>query len=122
MQVFLDSPMAISATDIFKRHPECYDAETLALFHAGRDPFTMAGLHFIRRECAIIFVGFAGRGTLARRIVDGARASRCSAKKSRCARASIVSTVFLRMLIRRFAARLQDTQIEMPAPHQPFTL
>ena len=27
MQVFLDSPMAISATEIFQRHPECYDDE-----------------------------------------------------------------------------------------------
>ncbi|MGD8927183.1 MAG: MBL fold metallo-hydrolase, partial [Thioalkalispiraceae bacterium] len=26
VQVFLDSPMAISATEIFERHPECYDA------------------------------------------------------------------------------------------------
>ena len=28
--VFLDSPMAISATQIFERHPECYDKETLS--------------------------------------------------------------------------------------------
>ncbi len=25
IQVFLDSPMAISATEIFERHPECYE-------------------------------------------------------------------------------------------------
>jgi metallo-beta-lactamase family protein len=46
MQVFLDSPMAISATDIFRRHPECYDAEAAALFAGGRDPFDFPGLHF----------------------------------------------------------------------------
>lgn len=48
LQVFLDSPMAISATQIFKRHPECYDAETADLFRTGRDPFQFPGLHFTR--------------------------------------------------------------------------
>ncbi|MCM2266087.1 MAG: MBL fold metallo-hydrolase [Desulfuromonadales bacterium] len=48
LQVFLDSPMAISATQIFKRHPECYDAETAELFRTGRDPFLFSGLHFTR--------------------------------------------------------------------------
>ncbi|HXZ68466.1 MAG TPA: MBL fold metallo-hydrolase, partial [Alphaproteobacteria bacterium] len=48
MQVFLDSPMAISATEIFKRHPECFASETRALFGAGQDPFSFPGLHFIR--------------------------------------------------------------------------
>jgi len=47
-QVFLDSPMAISATEIFQRHPECYGAETAKLFRAGRDPFHLPGLHFTR--------------------------------------------------------------------------
>jgi metallo-beta-lactamase family protein len=40
--------MAISATQIFKRHPECYDEETAALFRSGRDPFKFPGLHFTR--------------------------------------------------------------------------
>jgi metallo-beta-lactamase family protein len=48
MQVFLDSPMAISATEIFRRHPECYDRKTTALFNAGKDPFDLPGLHFTR--------------------------------------------------------------------------
>ncbi len=47
-QVFLDSPMAISATEIFLHHPECYDAETVALFIKQRDPFALPGLHFTR--------------------------------------------------------------------------
>lgn len=47
-QVFLDSPMAISATEIFRRHPECFDTETRTLFAAGRDPFSLPGLHFTR--------------------------------------------------------------------------
>ena len=48
LQVFLDSPMAISATEIFKHHPECYDAETAKLFREGRDPFSLPGLHMTR--------------------------------------------------------------------------
>ncbi len=48
LQVFLDSPMAISATEIFRRHPECFDAETMELFTNGRDPFQLPGLHLTR--------------------------------------------------------------------------
>lgn len=48
LQVFLDSPMAISATEIFKRHPECYDETTAELFREGNDPFDLPGLHFTR--------------------------------------------------------------------------
>jgi len=47
-QVFLDSPMAISATEIFSRHPECFDPEAFAKFGHGRDPFMLPGLHFTR--------------------------------------------------------------------------
>ena len=112
LQVFLDSPMAISATTIFARHPECYDKETKKLFADGHDPFDFPSLHFSheaadsmalnnihsgalilagsgmcsggrvrhhlkrniwRKHCSVVFVGFAARGTLARKIVDGAK-------------------------------------------------
>jgi len=46
--VFLDSPMAISATQIFERHPECFDAKTLKVSHDNGDPFNLPGLHFTR--------------------------------------------------------------------------
>ncbi len=46
--VFLDSPMAISATQIFERHPECFDAKTLQLSQGDGDPFDLPGLHFTR--------------------------------------------------------------------------
>jgi metallo-beta-lactamase family protein len=112
LQVFLDSPMAISATEIFKHHRECYDEQTAELFRTGNDPFLFNGLHFTRETAesmainqvaggavimagsgmctggrvrhhlkhnlgrehsSVIFVGYAAQGTLARRIVDGAR-------------------------------------------------
>lgn len=47
-RVFLDSPMAISAIEIFARHPECYDAEAAELFREGRDPFFLPELHLVR--------------------------------------------------------------------------
>ncbi|MDQ0010077.1 metallo-beta-lactamase family protein [Luteibacter jiangsuensis] len=44
-QVFLDSPMAISATAIFRRHPECFsEGFREALRH--EDPFAMPHVHF----------------------------------------------------------------------------
>ena len=52
MQVFLDSPMAISATEIFRRHPDCYEPEVEAQFRDGRDPFALPGLHFTRETAA----------------------------------------------------------------------
>ncbi|HER63675.1 MAG TPA: MBL fold metallo-hydrolase [Desulfobacteraceae bacterium] len=50
LQVFLDSPMAISATQIFRRHPECYDVEAMQIFRTGKDPFSLPGLHFTRES------------------------------------------------------------------------
>jgi metallo-beta-lactamase family protein len=49
-QVFLDSPMAISATEIFERHPESLQPEIAALIRQGHDPFHLPGLHFTRER------------------------------------------------------------------------
>ncbi|WP_449370666.1 MBL fold metallo-hydrolase RNA specificity domain-containing protein [Thiomonas sp.] len=48
LPVFLDSPMAISATEIFRHHPECYGEAIEALFRQGADPFSLPGLRFTR--------------------------------------------------------------------------
>jgi len=48
IQVFLDSPMAISATDVFRQHPEGLDAATAKLIRDGGDPLAVPGLHFTR--------------------------------------------------------------------------
>jgi len=47
-QVYLDSPMAISATEIFRHHPECFDPAAAKLFQEGHDPFALPGLHLTR--------------------------------------------------------------------------
>jgi metallo-beta-lactamase family protein len=187
MQVFLDSPMAISATAVYERHPECYDEETAALFRAGRDPFKLPGLHFTRAtqesmainrirggavimagagmctggrvrhhlkhnlwraESSVVFVGYAAKGTLARAIIDGAaqvplfgehipvRASvhtingfsahadqaelRAWHQKMAPQRTFLVHGEPETM--RRFAALLEKTQVELPTLHQEFEL
>ncbi len=110
LPVFLDSPMAISATQIFRNHPDCFRPELRDAMAQGRDPFDLPGLRFTRdvhdsvalnriesgavilagsgmctggrvlhhlrhniwrKECAVVFVGYAAQGTLARRIIDG---------------------------------------------------
>lgn len=50
MHVFLDSPMAISATEIFRHHPECYDEESAHLFAKHKDPFHLPNLHITRDQ------------------------------------------------------------------------
>lgn len=43
--VFVDSPLTVSITDVFRLHPDCYDAETRTLLQEGESPFEMDGLH-----------------------------------------------------------------------------
>ena len=50
--VFLDSPMAINVTNIMRRHPECFDEETSALFNSNNDPFTFPGLQITKTQTA----------------------------------------------------------------------
>lgn len=51
-KVFLDSPLAIEATYIFKAHPECFDDETLEIFRKEGDPFSFPSLHLTRSVSA----------------------------------------------------------------------
>ena len=110
-QIFLDSPLAIDITQVFLRHPELYDRETLEEFKRG-NPFYVPNLKFTksveeskeinevksgaiiiagsgmcnggrikhhlkhnlwRKECSVVFVGYQVKGTLGRRIIDGAK-------------------------------------------------
>jgi metallo-beta-lactamase family protein len=38
MPVFVDSPLAVNATDVFRRHPECFDEETRKFVEEARHP------------------------------------------------------------------------------------
>ena len=44
--VYLDSPLAIKATEIFRRNKKCYDEEAQAIVDEGYDPFNMPNLRF----------------------------------------------------------------------------
>jgi metallo-beta-lactamase family protein len=48
LPVFLDSPMAISATEIFERHGDDLAPAVAALFKLGKDPFKVPGLRLTR--------------------------------------------------------------------------
>jgi metallo-beta-lactamase family protein len=186
-QVFLDSPMAISATEIFRRHPECFEPATAKLFQDGHDPFGLPGLHFTREAAesvalnnigggaiimagsgmctggrvrhhlqhnldransAVVFVGYAATGTLARRIIDGATQVRIfgedipvrariytingfsahadQAELLAWHRQTGANRTFLvhgeQDSMTRFAAHLGDARVEMPVLNQSFEL
>jgi metallo-beta-lactamase family protein len=187
MQVYLDSPMAISATEIFRHHSECFEPATAKMFQEGHDPFALPGLHFTRQtaesvainsvhggaiimagsgmctggrvrhhlqhnigreDSSIVFVGYAASGTLARRIIDGAKQVNIFGEDN-AVRARIYTIngfsahadqaellawqkqigakrTFLVHgeddTMRQFAAHLANTHIEMPEPNQVFEL
>jgi metallo-beta-lactamase family protein len=188
INVFLDSPMAISATQIFQRHPECFNDQTLQISRGGKDPFLLPSLHFTRetaesmainqftsgavimagsgmctggrvrhhlkhnlwrQNSSIVFVGYAGQGTLARKIIDGAKSVRIFSEHVPV-RASIhtiggfsahadqaellawhnstgnPATTFLvhgeENAMKLFATKLKNTRVELPVLHQTYKL
>ena len=48
LMVFVDSPMAIGVTEVFKNHPELFDDPMQDLMKAGHSPFSFSGLKLIR--------------------------------------------------------------------------
>jgi metallo-beta-lactamase family protein len=46
--VFVDSPLAVNVTDVFRKHTECYDAEASEFLNNGDDPFGFRRLRYIR--------------------------------------------------------------------------
>jgi metallo-beta-lactamase family protein len=45
--VYVDSPLAINLTQVFRQHSECYDSETIAFDDAHGDPFGFDMLTFV---------------------------------------------------------------------------
>lgn len=115
MPVFVDSPMAIRATEIFRKYPKYFDHQTNEMIRNGDDPLKLPNLkytlsttdsqainerggpaivisasgmcnagrikHHLRHNlwrpgAAVVFVGYQGRGTPGRKIVDGAQTIR----------------------------------------------
>lgn len=50
LTIFLDSPMAVDVTGVYKRYRHLLDERTQKLVEAGDHPFQFAGLHFVRSK------------------------------------------------------------------------
>ena len=46
--VYVDSPLAVNATQIFETHPECYDEDLLEYLHKDKNPFGFNRLRYVR--------------------------------------------------------------------------
>ena len=46
--VYVDSPLAVDATDVFIMHPECYDSELLQYMQKDPNPFGFRKLNYVR--------------------------------------------------------------------------
>ncbi len=46
--IFVDSPLAVNVTDVFRKHPELYDAEAAAFLENHGDPFGFKLLTYVR--------------------------------------------------------------------------
>ncbi len=44
--IYVDSPLAINITEIFKKHPDCFDKETFSTFSASDNPFGFRNLTY----------------------------------------------------------------------------
>jgi len=45
--VYVDSPLTVEITDVFRMHPECYDQETRRLLMSGGSPFDFDRLRYV---------------------------------------------------------------------------
>jgi metallo-beta-lactamase family protein len=45
--VYVDSPLTVKLTDVFRLHPECYDREARQLLQRASSPFDFEGLRYV---------------------------------------------------------------------------
>lgn len=48
IDIYVDSPLAVNATDIYRLHPECMNADVKHTIAFDPDPFGFNGLHYIK--------------------------------------------------------------------------
>ncbi|HMW33917.1 MAG TPA: MBL fold metallo-hydrolase, partial [bacterium] len=46
--VFVDSPLAVNVTEVFRKYPDYYDKDARNLLQSGDNPFSFEGLRYIR--------------------------------------------------------------------------
>ncbi len=49
LKVFVDSPLAVNATEIMKSHPECFNPRMIEFMNKDSDPFGFNGLKYVRK-------------------------------------------------------------------------
>lgn len=47
LPIYIDSPLAARATEVFRQHPECYDEETYRTLTSRGDPFAARYIHYV---------------------------------------------------------------------------
>ncbi|HET9570340.1 MAG TPA: MBL fold metallo-hydrolase [Bacteroidales bacterium] len=47
VKYFVDSPLSVAATNVVKKHPECFNRAVQKILKFDNDPFDFRGLHFI---------------------------------------------------------------------------
>jgi metallo-beta-lactamase family protein len=45
--VYVDSPLSLQATEVFKRHPECFNKKFHDLMMNSRNPFSMSNINYV---------------------------------------------------------------------------
>mgnify|MGYP000225860421 CR=1 FL=1 len=81
--VYVDSPLAISATQVFKENMDLFEDEVKEEMERGNNPLEFPGLKFTQTadlkhniwnpKSTILFVGYQAPGTLGYEIVNGAK-------------------------------------------------
>ncbi|MEW6238183.1 MAG: MBL fold metallo-hydrolase [Candidatus Omnitrophota bacterium] len=50
LPVYVDSPLTLKVTEIFRLHPECFDEDLRSLFNRKEDPFDFPDLEMVRSK------------------------------------------------------------------------
>jgi len=50
IEIYVDSPLSVNATTIFRLHPECFNSNVLEVMEKDPDPFGFNSLHYITRK------------------------------------------------------------------------
>ena len=48
VQIYVDSPLAVNATEIFRMHPECFNKDIMHILDHDDDPFGFNTLHYVK--------------------------------------------------------------------------
>ncbi|HKL67704.1 MAG TPA: MBL fold metallo-hydrolase [Bacteroidales bacterium] len=49
VKIYVDSPLAVNATEIFRLHPECFNEDIIKVMQDDPDPFGFNSLYYIKR-------------------------------------------------------------------------